>query len=935
MTIRTHISNWILYRAAIVRGCLGLGFPCWHRKAGILGFARGLGRAGVAGLRRPFSQEKALSTAPLPRRLLLYYGPFFCDNAPVMPHWRQLLSPVLLCSLATRLWAGGSGLNVVVVVNQDSTNSLQLGNYYCERRQVPPQNVLFINWTGGNLSWTSSDFSTYVFNPLVAMLSSRQLTNQVDYVVLSMDIPYRVTSTASQSDNSTTSSLFYGFKPDPNAPCSIAAVSTSAYAGSEGIFRSTPPISASSNSFLVTMITASNLPSAQLVVDQGVNSDSTFPAQTVFLARSSDVNRNVRYSTFDNAIFNTRLRGNYSMQRTNSDLDSIYGNILGLQSGVFYSQVSPTTFVPGAMADNLTSFGGSIFENTGGHLDILLFSGAGAAGTYGTLSEPCNYLAKFPSPQNYFYQARGFSLAECYYLSLTNPYQGLLLGEPLAAPFAQPATGAWNNLPVNALLSGTTNLSFQCTASDTNHPVQQVDLFLDGLWMQTLTNIALRQNNTLTVKVNGTSMTYTVPASATIASVATGLTSTLNGKSSTTKVTAIAHGDRIELQSTDSTKLGSQLTLSASSAIGTATALTTFVAASGTAFLDTIAYGIRSYQISGTPAVGSYLKLVITKTNNVAVTIAITNTTSGTTVSALTQGLVNMVNTNAALPGSDGVAAEDFIGYDPTEPLAQFNLRALSPGWNAALATAALTGSSVFTITPTGTVALNGNLTDLEPRAHLYVTAGITNTLPLAFGFNTTTQANGYHELTAVAYEGSHVRTQQRVAQTVNITNSALSATFTTPFSGTNVALEATLQFSVTANTNNISKIELFGIGGSLGNVTGVSNTTFSVTGASLGIGLHPFYALVTASSGKQYRTQTKWIRLVGADSPFRVSISSAPPKLSWPATALRSYDILSATNVTNAYLLRTSITPTNTPAQWTETNATAPRRFYRIRTSQ
>ena len=87
-------------------------------------------------------------------------------------------------------------------------------------------------------------------------------------------------------------------------------------------------------------------------------------------------------------------------------------------------------FAPGAIADNLTSFGGGIFENSG-HTGPLDYLNAGATASYGTIIEPCNYLEKFASPRNYFYQSRGFSVAECYYLSVTNPYQGLLLGEPL------------------------------------------------------------------------------------------------------------------------------------------------------------------------------------------------------------------------------------------------------------------------------------------------------------------------------------------------------------------------------------------------------------------------------------------------------------------------------------------------------------------------
>src|SRR2546425_4151004 len=390
-----------------------------------------------------------------------------------------------------QLWAGGSGLNVVVVVNQNSSNSVQLGNYYAEQRQIPPQNYLRINWPTSNVvAWTDSDFATYLYNPLLSMLSSRQLTNQVDYVVPSMDIPYRVTSGANEP-NSTTSTLFYGFKADPVLDpfqCSIAPGSTNLYAGSEGIFRSTPPISASSNSFLVTMITHSNRALAKQIVDSGTLADGTFPTQTVYLAKSSDVNRNVRYLTYDNAIFNARLRGN-SMQRTNTDYNWIFGYCLGVQQGVYLSTTAGTTFAPGSMADNLTSFGGDLFEQTGGQLNLLEYLTSGAAGSYGTVTEPCNYLEKFPSPQNYFYQSRGFSLAECYYQSVTNPYQGLIVGEPLAAPFARPPAAAWIGLPANSVLSGTTNLTLQATAADANHPIQQVDLFLDGLWLQTLTNI--------------------------------------------------------------------------------------------------------------------------------------------------------------------------------------------------------------------------------------------------------------------------------------------------------------------------------------------------------------------------------------------------------------------------------------------------------------
>jgi uncharacterized protein (TIGR03790 family) len=860
----------------------------------------------------------------------------------VSTHWRPLAGILSYGFLATRLWAGGSGLNVVVVVNFNSTNSVQLGNYYCEQRQVPPQNLLRTSWPGGNIRWMKSDFDSVILNPLLAMLSARQLTNQVDCVVLCMDFPYRVEKGGSQTvsgTNSTTSALFYGFKTDypplvnPGS-CSLAGGSLNSYAGSEGIFRLTPPISAKSNSFLVAMITSSNLAQAKRVIDRGVASDSTFPTQTVYLGKSDDTARNIRYMLFDNTIFNTRLRGNYSMQRTNVNWSNYLGYIGGYENG-YQNGVPTTNYAPGALADQLTSFGGQLYEQSD-HTTALQFLSAGAAGSYGTVVEPCGYYEKFPSPQLFFYQARGFTMAECYYQSVTNPYQGLLLGEPLAAPFAQAASGSWSNLPANAHLSGTTNLSLQFNAADPAHPVQQVDLFVDGTFARTLTNIPPQANNVLYITLNGYPTNYTVPANATILSVASDLTLTLNQDACTnaTKIQAIAHGDRIELQSFDLTKAGSQIPVSVSSSAGSAPVVTTFLSARRPNFLDTIAWGVRPFSVFNAPTAGSYLLLTVTKTNGTVVTVGATNSAGNTSIFTNTQALVNTVNTNADLQGSDGVAAEDFIGYDANvPPAAQFNLRARSPGWNAAQLQANLSGSPAFTVQPSSTQKLDANLPDLQPRNHLYLTAGVTN-LPLTLAFNTTTQADGYHELTTVVYEGSHVRTQKRIAQTVCIQNSPLAATSTTLYGGSNTLLGATLQFSVVANTNNIAKIELFSTGGPLTNVLNQSNVTFSVAGTNLGLGLHPFYAIVTAGSGKQYRTETKWIRLVGAESPFPVSLTAPPPALAWPATAGRSYDILSGTNFTNGFPLSATVTPSNSAALWTDTNAPGPPRFYRVRTS-
>src|SRR5215472_3004267 len=106
--------------------------------------------------------------------------------------WRMVFGLGLFFPATQLVRGAGSGLNVLIVVNQNSTNSVQLGNYYAERRQVPPQNLFRINWPGGNTGWSITDFTNYLYNPVVSAIAGRQLTNQIDYIVLSMDIPYRV-----------------------------------------------------------------------------------------------------------------------------------------------------------------------------------------------------------------------------------------------------------------------------------------------------------------------------------------------------------------------------------------------------------------------------------------------------------------------------------------------------------------------------------------------------------------------------------------------------------------------------------------------------------------------------------------------------------------------------------------------------------------------
>src|SRR5439155_7037611 len=131
---------------------------------------------------------------------------------------------------------------------------------------------------------------------------------------------------------------------------------------------------------------------------------------------------------------------------------------------------------------------------------------------------------------------------------------------------------SWPNLPDSAVLRASTNLSVQANPGVLKRPINQVDLFVDGTYWQTITNLPPTAGNILNVSLNGFSTNYTVPAGASLGSIASNLAVKINGAAffNNTKILATAVGDRLRLVSYDSTKSGSQMAVSASATLGTA-----------------------------------------------------------------------------------------------------------------------------------------------------------------------------------------------------------------------------------------------------------------------------------------------------------------------------------------------------------------------------
>ena len=62
----------------------------------------------------------------------------------------------------------------------------------------------------------------------------------------------------------------------------------------------------------------------------------------------------------------------------------------------FVDDIESNQYLPGAIADHLTSSGGKLTDSF--QMSAMRWLEAGVTGSYGTVVEPCNLLGKFPNP---------------------------------------------------------------------------------------------------------------------------------------------------------------------------------------------------------------------------------------------------------------------------------------------------------------------------------------------------------------------------------------------------------------------------------------------------------------------------------------------------------------------------------------------------------
>jgi uncharacterized protein (TIGR03790 family) len=319
---------------------------------------------------------------------------------------------LLLAEVEPALALASSELGLVI--NESDALSLQIGEYYRVRRHIPDANVVRIRLP------VTNEISPLQFATIKRQVDA-QLSARVQALALAWTQPFRVACM------SVTSAFAFGYDP---AFCASGCQRTpySPY------FNSDSQRPFSDFGIRPTMsLAAENIQQARALIDRGIAADGSAPRASAYLLATSDAARNVREPSFYSAR---------ALTRPGMNVEIIHLNVLRQRKDVLFyftglrqvNDIRSNHFLPGAIADHLTSFGGVLVG--GSQMSALEWLRSGATGSFGTVVEPCAITAKFPSvPIVIRRYLAGETLIEAYWKSVATPSQGIFIGEPLATPF--------------------------------------------------------------------------------------------------------------------------------------------------------------------------------------------------------------------------------------------------------------------------------------------------------------------------------------------------------------------------------------------------------------------------------------------------------------------------------------------------------------------
>ena len=308
---------------------------------------------------------------------------------------------------------------VAVIINENDPLSVEIGRYYAQARKLSPFNIARIRLPHTRPVLSSGDFKQ------LSKKIYEQIPADTEALVLTWRSPYRVDCM------SITSAFTFGFARRYCATgCRPTAPNPYFDASTDSAFKKF-------RMRLSMSIATETFEQAKALIDRGVSADFSKPEGSAYLVVTGDRARDTRAPLFDSTqrTFGYRLPTYIVNAAGIRDKENVLFYFTGSKNVPYLDTVE---FMPGAIADHLTSHGGRL--NGSDQMNALEWLKAGATGSYGTVVEPCNFPQKFPNPKVLLHHyLAGDTLLEAYWKSVVWPGQGIFIGEPLSAPFARPA----------------------------------------------------------------------------------------------------------------------------------------------------------------------------------------------------------------------------------------------------------------------------------------------------------------------------------------------------------------------------------------------------------------------------------------------------------------------------------------------------------------
>ncbi len=371
---------------------------------------------------------------------------------------------VLSLSLLARAGFALGPHELLILANRNSGASLGIAREYAALRHIPDSNLITLDLPfPADIEVSPGDFTRLIWEPTLEAIRQRGLGDHILAWVYSVDFPIRITATPPLSIQGLTflrnrmpdgdtvakgvyaSPLFAG--PDnprfPGFPAQSLDMPR-AWLGKD------MPLPSMMLGFMGT--NGNTRDEIRACLERGVQADGTRPDGTVCFITNSDVRSTCREWEFPPTVRELQQAGVTALI-TNA-FPAPATALLGVVMGASDIPMSPArTFLPGAMAEHLTSFGAAFDDS--GQTKITEWIRAGATASAGTVTEPLSIWTKFPHARFYVHLAAGCTMLESFYQAIRCPLQILLIGEPLASPWTPASTLTLRGLESGALHEAT------------------------------------------------------------------------------------------------------------------------------------------------------------------------------------------------------------------------------------------------------------------------------------------------------------------------------------------------------------------------------------------------------------------------------------------------------------------------------------------------